>query len=310
MTGTNIGDLLNANGITWGWFQGGFAPTAAAVLTGPNQAPAQCLSSHAGHPGVPNPTAADGNTTVPPTDIHGLVADYSAHHEPFMYYVSTRNPHHLPPSSVNMIGKTDPANHQYDIANFWSALDAGKLPAVTFLKAPEYQDGHPGYSDPLSEQAFLVQVVNALQQSPYWHDTAIFINWDDSDGWYDHVTGPIVNPSSTSADFLAGAGSCGTPAGTAFESRCGHGPRIPLLLISPWARENFVDHTSTDQSSIIGFIEQNWDLGTIDGTSEPSTGQASFDRLAGSLDAMFDFHDRPIDDRQLILNPATGAAAK
>ena len=164
MAGTNIGDLLNANDVTWGWFQGGFAPTAPAVTTGPDQSPAVCGASHDGHPDVPNPSAADGNTTTPPTDIHGPVADYSAHHEPFMYYPSTRNPHHLPPSSVAMIGKTDQANHQYDIADFWNALDSGHLPAVTFLKAPEYQDGHPGYSDPLSEQTFLVQVINALQE--------------------------------------------------------------------------------------------------------------------------------------------------
>ncbi|HXQ53580.1 MAG TPA: alkaline phosphatase family protein [Stellaceae bacterium] len=307
MAGTNIGDLLNANDVTWGWFQGGFAPTAPAVTTGPDQSPAVCGASHDGHPDVPNPSAADGNTTTPPTDIHGPVADYSAHHEPFMYYPSTRNPHHLPPSSVAMIGKTDQANHQYDIADFWNALDSGHLPAVTFLKAPEYQDGHPGYSDPLSEQTFLVQVINALQESKYWGDTAVFINWDDSDGWYDHVTGPIINRSNTSADFLAGTGNCGTPAATAFEGRCGYGPRIPLLLISPWARENFVDHTTTDQSSMIGFVEENWGLGTVDGATPPPAGQSSFDRLAGPVTAMFDFDDRPRDDRKLILDPATGA---
>jgi phospholipase C len=307
MSGRNVGDLLNAKGITWGWFQGGFAPTVPAVTTGASPTPAVCGSSHPGHPGVPNPTAADGNTTTPPTDIHGPVADYSAHHASFMYYASTRNPHHLRPSSVAMIGKTDQANHQYDIADFYDALDNGNLPAVSYVKAPAYEDGHPGNSDPLSEQTFLVQVINALEQSPEWKDTAVVVNWDDSDGWYDHVTGPIISPSATPVDFLAGPGNCGTPAVTAFPARCGNGPRIPLLVISPWARENFVDHTSIDQTSILSFIEENWSLGFIDGPNAPPAGQASFDRISGPLDAMFDFDDHADHDgRVLILDPATG----
>jgi phospholipase C len=140
------------------------------------------------------------------------ITDYSSHHEPFMYYSQTRNPHRLRPTSVAMIGKTDQANHQYDTTDFSAALKTGNLPAVSCLKAPSFQDGHPGNSDPLSEQSFLVQVVNALQQSPEWAETAVFINYDASDGWYDHVLGPIVTPSAASLDFVAGPGNCGTPA--------------------------------------------------------------------------------------------------
>jgi len=308
MSGKNVGDLLNSKGITWGWFQGGFAPTQPATLNadGSINTPAVCASAHAGHPGVPNPTAADGNTTIPPTDIHTSVTDYSSHHEPFMYYASTRNPHHLRPSSTAMIGKTDQANHQYDTADFFRALKAGNLPAVSYLKAPAFQDGHPGNSDPLSEQTFLVQVINALQLSPEWRETAVVISYDDSDGWYDHVNGPILSPSATPLDFLAGAGNCGTPQPGAFAARCGYGPRLPLVVISPWAKVNFVDHTTTDQSSSLRFIEDNWDLGLIDGPTAPPPGQASFDRIAGTLNNMFDFDDHP-ELRPLILDPTTGA---
>jgi phospholipase C len=184
MSGKNVGDLLNAKGLTWGWFEGGFAPTTPATLNpdGTLKTPAVCASSHPGHPGVPNPTAADGNTSTPPADIHGPVADYSSHHQPFMYYASTRNPHHLRPISVKMIGKTDQANHQYDISDFFDALNAGNLPSVSYLKAPRYQDGHPGNSDPLTEQTFLAEVLNALQQSDDWKETAVIINYDDSSG--------------------------------------------------------------------------------------------------------------------------------
>ena len=60
------------------------------------------------------------------------------------------------------------------------------MPAVSFLKAAEYQDGHPGYSDPLDEQNFLVNTINQIEQSKFWSSTAIVITYDDSDGWYDH----------------------------------------------------------------------------------------------------------------------------
>ena len=127
-TGKNIGDLLNARNVSWGWFQGGFEPT------GTNSAGfAVCGHSHQN---------IGGNT----------VADYSPHHNPFEYYKSTANPKHLPPSSEAAIGHTDQANHQYDLSWFGKTLTDGNMPAVSFLKAAEYQDAHPGYSDPLDEQ--------------------------------------------------------------------------------------------------------------------------------------------------------------
>ena len=90
------------------------------------------------------------------------------------------NPHHLPPTSVLMVGKTDQANHQYDLSDFWNTIAPGNLPAVSFLKASMYQTGHPGYSDPIDEQAFLVDTINHLQRLPEWNNTAIIIAYDDS----------------------------------------------------------------------------------------------------------------------------------
>ena len=299
MNGTNVGDLLNAKGVTWGWFQGGFRPTQPATFNadGSLNTPAQCGAVHAGHPGVPNP--------VPPfltgPDIHGNVNDYVAHHAPFMMYASTSNPHHLPPSSVKAIGSTDQANHNYDTSDFLDALKANNLPAVSFIKAPAYENGHPGNSDPTSEQNWLVFIINKVMQSPAWADTAIFITYDDSDGWYDHVNGPIASPSATSVDGLAGAGNCGKPLPGANPARCGHGPRLPLLLLSPWAVPNFVDHTLTNQASVIHFIEDNWRLGRIDGATAPPNGQASFDRNAGNLVHLFNFDARPSLE-QVLLN--------
>ena len=284
MRGLNVGDLLNRRHVTWGWFQGGFRPQAAPTPALPNTpggtGPVVCGSAHAGIPGT------------------GTSYDYIPHHEPFQYYAQTANPRHLPPSSVAMIGRSDQANHQYDLQDFWAALDAGHLPGVSYVKAAAYQDGHAGYSDPLDEQTFLVETINRLMQSREWEHMAIIVAYDDSDGWYDHQMGPIVTQSNTPDDALFGPASCGTaPAGT-FQGRCGYGPRQPLLVISPWARQNHVDHTLTDQSSILRFIEDNWHLGRLGGQST--------DVLAGPLRGMFDFNEDHPRAEQLLLSSTTG----
>jgi phospholipase C len=279
--GQNIGDLLNSRGVTWGFFEGGFNLTK---------------------------TNADGSTGCSRTTTSQITktkkADYIPHHQPFQYYASTSNPKHLRPSSVSSIGFGDAANHQYDTDDFFAAVKAGNFPAISFLKAPGYQDGHAGYSDPLDEQAFIVQVINFLQQQGRdWEHTAVVIAYDDSDGWYDHQMAPIVNQSSTEADALLAPGSCGDGS-TALSSstaqhaqgRCGYGPRLPLLVVSPYAKHNYVDHTVTDQSSILRFIEDNWVGGQrIDG---------SFDSRAGSLLNMFDFKNP--QNGNFLLDESTG----
>ena len=117
---------------------------------------------------------------------------------------------------------------------FTTAAAIGNLPAVSFLKAPGYQDGHAGYSDPLDEQTFVVKTINFLEGLPTWKNTAVVILYDDSDGWYDHQMGPIVNQSTGPSDALTGAGTCGTaatslpgynpPANLHALGRCGYGP--------------------------------------------------------------------------------------
>ncbi|MDG0024448.1 alkaline phosphatase family protein [Trinickia sp. Y13] len=273
MTGKNIGDLLNAKNITWGGFMGGFnlSTTNANGTTG-------CARS----------------TTS--TVVGAATADYIPHHNWFQYYASTANPQHLRPASMAAVGYTtapgattaDPANHQYDSDDFFAAVKAGNFPSVSFLKAPAYQDGHAGYSDPLDEQAFVTKVVNFLQQQPDWKNTAVLVAWDDSDGWYDHAYVPPTSASFSSADMLNGTGVCGTGTaplgvnGQPVNGRCGPGTRIPFLVISPYAKKNFVDHTAISQASIVRFIEDNWLGGQ-------RIGGGSFDASAGSINSMFDF---------------------
>ena len=271
MSGKNIGDLLNVAGVSWEFFEGGFDLT----VTNPNGSTGCSRST----------TSLIANTKK---------ADYIPHHQPFQYYKSTANPTHARPTSVAMIGHAgDAANHQYDINDFYTAVNNNNFPAVSYLKAPGFQDGHAGYSDPIDEQQFVVHVINFLQSQPAWSSTAVVIAYDDSDGWYDHQMPPLVNQSATSADMITGNGACGSAdqalpgvAGTGHaQGRCGYGPRLPLLVISPYAKSNFVDHTITDQSSILRFVEDNWLNG------ERIAG--SFDAIAGPLDNMFNFDTAP-----------------
>jgi len=283
MGGKNIGDLLNTAGVSWGFFSGGFNLNTVN----------------------PNGTTGCSRSTTS-TITNTNKKDYIPHHQPFQYYASTANPTHARPSSVGNIGKQDAANHQYDVNDFFGAVSAGNFPAVCFLKAPGYQDGHAGYSDPLDEQTFIVNTINYLEQLPSWTSTVVIIAYDDSDGWYDHQMGPIMNQSTSSADALLGTGSCGdgtTALGgplsaTPAQGRCGYGPRMPFLVISPYARHNFVDHTVTDQTSIIRFVEDNWIGGQ-------RIGGGSFDALANSITRMFDFTQTP-SSTPVILDPSSG----
>ncbi len=284
MGSKNIGDLLSAAGVTWGSFMGGFDLT------------------------IVNPNGTTGCSRSSVNAVDGVATkDYIPHHSFFNYWSSTSNASHTRPASIAEIGNAGQANHQYDLRDFFTAAAAGNLPAVSFLKAQAFQDGHAGYSDPLDEQTFLVNAINFLETLPTWSSTAVVIMYDDSDGWYDHQIGPIVNTSTGPADALTGPGACGTaatalsglnPSNAHALGRCGYGPRQPLLVVSPWARQNFVDHSVTDQTSIIRFVEDNWLGGQ-------RIGQGSFDALANSITQMFNF-SKIRHDGTLFLNPSTG----
>jgi phospholipase C len=283
----NIGDLLNAKGLTWGGFMGGFNLTTVNVN---------------GTTGCARSTYSQVLNTSKP--------DYVQHHAWFQYYATTANLAHTRPSSTAVIGMTDPldntatpVHHQYDTNDFFTAVAAGNYPSVSFLKAPAINDGHPGNSDPIDEQAFVTKVINFLQQQPDWKNTAVIIAYDDSDGWYDHRFKAPVNSSfdSTTAqsaggktvagsDNLSGAGQCTATGavqpqgvnGGAVNGRCGPGTRTPFIVVSPWAKVNFIDDTAITQASVVRFIEDNWLGGQ-------RLGNGSFDATAGSIMNMFNF---------------------
>jgi phospholipase C len=379
MTGKNIGDLLNAKGVSWGYFAGGITPSTpstwdATGVSDGDQAKfvssAACGTKAADRSQVPGVQAGEDAPFYA-----GAGNNYNAHHNPFAYYKSTSNPHHFLPTAGVPFGTDDPstdptvsggavatsdvveadgstghaeghgANHQYDLAYFYQALKGDnavdQLPAVSYVKADYAEDAHPGNSDPLDEQHFIARTVDAIENSPFWSSTAIVIAYDDSDGWYDHQP-PTVLSGSSDITGTASTGTNGTtdaangictaayakgvmPAG-GWEDRCGPSQRLPFLVISPYAKQNYIDHTQTSQASIVKFIEDNWNLGRIDdaGTTVPTfsypdpsdgtktvsttagtVGKGSFDAIAGSITGMFDFSaPKP---GKVILDPNTGA---
>jgi phospholipase C len=288
LTGKNIGDLLNAEGLTWGSFMGGFSLTA---------------------------TNANGTTGCKRTTfgavVNGSITDYTPHHAWFQYYVSTANPTHARPASIAAVGytkhngKVDPANHGYDLQDFYDAVKAGNYPSVSYIKMPAYQDGHAGNSDPLDEQAGNIELINFLQKQPDWENTAVIITYDDSDGFYDHAYAKPTQASfDTAADQVNGPGKCGTGTqprgvnGKPVNGRCGPGTRVPFIVISPFAKQNYVSHERISQASVVRFIEDNW----LDGRR---LGGGSLDAEVGSIKDMFDFGHGRRNDR-LLLDPATG----
>ena len=284
-TGQNVGTMLNARHVTWGWFQGGFAPTSS------DASGAICGASHSF-------TVTNSGGTGTET-----ANDYVPHHDPFQYNAATANPAHLAPSAPNEIGYTDRANHQYDMSYFGDALNGtggAQLPAVSYLKAPAYENAHPGNSDPIEEQKFLVNEINAIQKSKYWSSTAIVLAYDDSDGWYDHAPAPVKNGSSTSLDTAA-CSSVATKVSSQ-QARCGYGDRLPFLVISPFTKANTVSHTQINTGSVVKFIEDNW-LG-----GQRISG--SYDATSGSIDGpggLLTFSGSQGGSSRTILNPDSGA---
>ena len=286
MHSRNIGDQMNDKNVTWGWFQGGFRPTEKAT----DSQRARCGAAHKILTGQPN-------------------ADYNPHHQPFQYYASTANPHNVEPSSPEMIGKSDQANHQYGLSDFDTALKNGNLPAVSFLKAGNYQDGPAGYSNPLDEQAFITHYINGLQSSKEWDKTAVVIAYDDSDGWYDHKAPQVLNGSKDQTKVEETGKPVNHQICTMLQTRWAlwaiRMDNVALAPASPcwWflliQKVNHVDNTYTEQTAIKKLIQDNWSLGRLGGDA--------FIERAGELKNMFDFSNP--DANKVFLNETDGTVA-
>jgi phospholipase C len=190
------------------------------------------------------------NATKPVADKSTVSPDalkYSPHHNPFQYFQNYED------------GKYN--NNLKDYNKFSADIQNGNLPAVSFIKAGYGDDEHPGtgnQSTPSAED-FTVNTINEIMNSKYWKDTAIVVTYDEGGGFYDHVAPSAITPN---ADALQG-----------------NGPRVPMFVISPYAKENFVSHVQYDHSSILKFIETNYHLPSLN----------SKDAKSNNMTDMFDF---------------------
>jgi phospholipase C len=179
-------------------------------------------------------------------------------------------------ASSIMTNPAERANIEHGLSDFLSDAANGTLPAVSFLK-PGNEDGHPGYSTLAAYENFLRRAINAVQSNASeWKSTAIFITEDEGGGYYD--SGPIQPVS-----FF------------------GDGTRVPLLVVSPYTKPGYINHTYSDHASILKFIEANWGLSPLTSISEdnlpnplqsngsylPSNGPA-----IGNLTGLFDFQNQ------------------
>jgi phospholipase C len=167
---------------------------------------------------------------------------FQFHHQPFAYY-------------ANFADDTEErATHLKDEDDFLAALEDGTLPAVSFVKPIGLDNEHPSYTSIARGQEHVLQLVSAIQASPYWPTTAIIITYDENGGAWDHVAPPVVD-------------------------RWGPGTRVPAVIVSPWARRGYVDHTVYNTTSILKLIETRWQLKPL----------GKRDATAANLTAAFDF---------------------
>jgi acid phosphatase len=148
---------------------------------------------------------------------------FQFHHQPFNYFAPYAE------------GTAARVEHLRDIDDFFAALRTGTLPAVSFVKPIGAHNEHPGYADLLRGQQYVATLVKAVEDSPVWKNSVIIITYDEGGGRWDHVPPPRGD-------------------------RWGPGIRVPAIIISPYAKRGFVDHTSYETVSILKFIETRWNL--------------------------------------------------
>jgi phospholipase C len=165
---------------------------------------------------------------------------FQYHHQPFAYFrrfALAQAPVEATAQKAGVPGVDSPASARFlrDEKDFVAALANGTLPQVCFVKPLGESSGHPGQSSVLSEQEWVSETIGRIRRSPYWNEVAIFVIPDENGGLWDHVPPPVIDT-------------------------WGPGTRVPMIIVSPFARRGYVDHTPYETVSILRFIELRWDL--------------------------------------------------
>jgi acid phosphatase len=207
-TQKTIGDTLSAKGISWAWYAGAY-----------------------------NEALADGRR--PPeakrTVIYtrdGASPNFQPHHQPLNYYARFAP------------GTADRARHLKDLSDFTDAIEKGTLPRVALYKPSGKLNQHPSYTDIMSGDIHIAELLEKLEKSPQWPRMLVIVTYDENGGYWDHVP---------------------PPTGPGFGDRFGPGSRIPTLLIGPHVKKGFVDHTAYDTTSILQFISKRWGMAQLPG---------------------------------------------
>ena len=148
------------------------------------------------------------------------------------------------------------SSHIVDLKQYYTDLEQGTLPSVAYI-VPSGRSEHPPQY-PEGGQRFIKSLIQELMRSNYWKSSAFLMAYDDWGGWYDHVLPPHVDAN-------------------------GYGLRVAALLVSPYAREAYIDHTQLDFTSVLKFIENNWSIAPL----------ATRDASANDITSAFDFAQRP-----------------
>lgn len=147
--------------------------------------------------------------------------------------------------------------HLVDVKDYFNDLQKGTLPAMSWV-IPDYQDSEHPVALPVDGMWHVTKLINALMESPYWKDSVIFLTWDDYGGFYDHVPPPEIDAY-------------------------GLGPRVPMIVISPYAKRGQVCHYTYEFCSVLKFVEQRWKLHHL----------TARDHWANDMRECFDFNQEP-----------------
>ncbi|HMA90035.1 MAG TPA: alkaline phosphatase family protein, partial [Burkholderiales bacterium] len=203
-----IGDTLSARGVSWAWYAGGWNAALADGRQDPKVKRSVIYNRAAGSP------------------------IFQPHHQPFNYYARFAP------------GTADRAEHLKDESDMLAAIDKGALPQVAFFKPAGRYTEHPSYTDVVSGDLHLNEILEKLRNSPQWPHMAVIVTYDENGGFWDHVP---------------------PPSGPGWSDRWGPGTRIPALIISPYARRGYVDKTPYDTTSILKFVTERFGLEPLPG---------------------------------------------
>lgn len=152
---------------------------------------------------------------------------FQFHHQPFAFFANYAD------------GKKAKKDHLKDETDFISAAKNGTLPSVSFVKPLGINNEHPGYSDVQNGESHTVELINDVLNGPNGGDVVIIVTYDENGGFWDHVSPPVI------------------------DKKWGPGTRVPAIIVSPFAKHGFVDHSQYETVSILSFIEQRWNLNPL-----------------------------------------------